>query len=46
VKVIWLGIVNLFQTFEDLDKVKDKQVDIQAIRELLEEEAGKLRRDD
>jgi hypothetical protein len=34
----WLGLKNLFQTFEDLDSVKDKQVDTQAIRQLLDED--------
>ena len=32
-----LGIVNLFQTFEDLESAKDKQVDIKALRALLAE---------
>jgi hypothetical protein len=27
--------VNLFQTFEDLESVKDKQADVQAVREML-----------
>lgn len=36
----WLGIVNLFQTFEDLESVKDKQADIQAVREVLDESAA------
>jgi hypothetical protein len=31
------GIVNMFQTFEDLESVKDKQAEIQIIRQLLEE---------
>jgi len=35
---IWLGIVNLFQTFEDLESVKDKQADIQAVRQVLDED--------
>ena len=35
----WLGLKNLFQTFEELDSVKDKQADIQAVRELLIEDA-------
>jgi hypothetical protein len=34
---IWLGIVNLFQTFEDLESVKDKQADIEAARQMLDE---------
>ncbi len=25
---VWLGIVNLFQTFEDLESIKDKHADI------------------
>jgi hypothetical protein len=36
----WLGIVNLFQTFEDLESVKDKQADIQAVRQVIDEDAG------
>ena len=34
----WLGIVNLFQTFKDLESVKDKQADIQAVRQVLDED--------
>ena len=34
----WLGMVNLFQTFEDLESVKDKEADIQAVRQVLYEE--------
>jgi hypothetical protein len=37
----WLGIVNLFQTFDDLESVKDKQADIQAVRQLLDEDEAK-----
>jgi len=29
--------VNLFQTFEDLESVKDKPADIQAVRQVLDE---------
>lgn len=36
----WLGIVNLFQAFEDLESVKDKEADIQAVRQVLYEETG------
>jgi hypothetical protein len=36
---IWLGIVNLFQTFEDLESVKDKQADTQAVRRVLDEDS-------
>ena len=32
---IWLRIMNLFQTFEDLEFVKDKQADTQAVRRLI-----------
>jgi hypothetical protein len=32
----WLGLYNLFQTFDDLESVKDKQSDIQAVRQLLD----------
>jgi hypothetical protein len=35
---IWLGIVNLFQTFEDLELVDDKLNDDRAIRQLLDED--------
>ena len=34
----WLGIANLFQTFEDLESVKDKWANIQAVRQVLDEE--------
>jgi hypothetical protein len=30
--------VNLFQTFEDLESVKDKQADIQAVRQIIDED--------
>lgn len=36
--ISWLEIVNLFQTFDDLESVKDKQADIQAVRQVLDEE--------
>jgi len=39
--MLWLGIVNLFQTFEDSIFVKENPADIQAIRKLLDE--GELR---
>lgn len=32
----WLGLYNLFQTFEGLDDVKDVPAEIQAVREVLE----------
>jgi hypothetical protein len=32
----WLGKWFLFQTFEELDSVKDKELEVQQIRELLE----------
>ena len=38
IKSLWLGIVNLFQTFEDLESVKVKQADIQAVRQVLDED--------
>lgn len=39
--LIWLGIVNLFQTFVDLESVKDKEADIKAVRQVLDaDEAG------
>lgn len=34
----WLGLSNLFQTFEDLDSVKDKEADIVGIREALRQD--------
>jgi hypothetical protein len=34
---IWLGIVNLFQTFEDLEGAKDKQTGKQTVRRLVDE---------
>ena len=34
----WLGLVNLFQTFEDLESVKDNQADTQAVRQLVDED--------
>jgi hypothetical protein len=34
----WLGIVNLFQTFDDLESVKDKEADTQAVRQMLDDE--------
>mgnify|MGYP001583131018 CR=1 FL=1 len=36
----WLGIVNLFQTFEDLESVKDKEADIKAVREVIHEDTS------
>ena len=36
----WLGIVNLFQTFADLESVKDKQADIQELRQAIDENAS------
>ena len=33
----WLGLSDLFQTFEDLESVVDKESDIANIRELLDE---------
>ena len=37
VRILWLGLVNLFQTFEDLESAKDKQVDIQAVRQVIDD---------
>lgn len=37
VKNIWLGLSDLFQTFEDLESVVDKEAEIANIRELLDE---------
>jgi len=34
----WLGIVNLFQTFADLESVNNKQADTQAVRQTLDED--------
>lgn len=36
----WLGLVYLFQTFEELDRVVDKQAEIKEVRQLLDEEQG------
>ncbi len=33
----WLGKLFLFQTFEELDSIKDKEAEIQQIRQLLDE---------
>ena len=33
----WLGLSDLFQTFEDLESVVDKEAEIANIRELLDE---------
>jgi len=38
--ISWLSIVNLFQTFEDLESVKDKQADIQAVRQVIDEDTS------
>jgi hypothetical protein len=35
----WLGLCNLFQIFEELESVKDKEADIQVVREVLDEES-------
>ena len=32
----WLGLSDLFQTFEDLESVVDKEAEIASIRELLD----------
>ena len=42
--ITWLGLSDLFQTFEDLESVVDKEAEIANIRELLDE--GKLQQDD
>ena len=34
---LWLGLSDLFQTFEDLESVIDKEAEIANIRELLDE---------
>jgi hypothetical protein len=36
----WLEIVNLFQTFDDLESAKDKHAEIQAARQVLEKDSG------
>jgi hypothetical protein len=33
--LLWLGLSDLFQTFEDLESVVDKEAEIASIRELL-----------
>ena len=35
--ITWLGLSDLFQTFEDLESVVDKEAEIANIRELLDE---------
>ncbi len=35
VRILWLGIVNLFQTFAELDETKDNVPEVREIRELL-----------
>lgn len=35
---IWLGLSDLFQTFEDLESVVDKEAEIANIRELLDKD--------
>ncbi len=37
---LWLGFYNLFQTFEELDDVKDISADNQSIREVIEGEGA------
>jgi|GEM_PF-6356548 len=39
--ITWLGTVDMFQTFEDLEAVKDKRAEIQKTRKLLDDEEGK-----
>ncbi len=34
----WLEIVNLFQTSGDLESVRDKQADIEAVRQVIDED--------
>ena len=34
----WLRIMNLFQTFADLESIKDEQADIQVVRQALDED--------
>jgi hypothetical protein len=43
--ISWLEIMNLFQTFEDLESVKDKQIIIESICKVLQGEVSKIRRD-
>jgi hypothetical protein len=33
----WLGKLFLFQTFEELDSVKDKETEVRQIRQLLDQ---------
>lgn len=40
VVLTWLELVNLFQTFEDLESVKDKEADTQAVRRLIDEDTA------
>ena len=43
IKNTWLELSNLFQTFEDLESIKDKEADISSIRELLAEDITEQR---
>jgi hypothetical protein len=36
--LVWLGEWFLFQTFDKLDGVKDKETEVQQIRQLLDDE--------
>lgn len=37
IRKLRLGTANIFQTFEDLESINDKAIDIHEIRELLDE---------
>jgi hypothetical protein len=37
VQILWLEMVNLCQTFADLDEMKDRSAEVRVIRKLLDE---------
>jgi hypothetical protein len=37
-----VGIVNLFQTFEDLESVNDKQAEIEAVRQVIDDTSAEV----
>jgi len=38
--LLWLELADIFQTFSELDEVKDKTEDIRLIRQLIDENVG------
>ena len=43
VQILWLGIVDMFQTFEDLESIKDKQAETKVIQALLDAHTSGLK---